>query len=133
MSHRPLDGRSLCGTARERVLHHFIRDARLAKLVAKLLIFRDRHLLKTNHHRGLGVLELFGESVEVFLFLCLCFHCVRSPPLLRVQRFVQQNSRTHRGGEVYFPNVFTLCGRRLCFHHGVEQCLCVVTQLVGVE
>src|SRR5215216_6990691 len=133
MFRRPREGCSFRGSARQSVLHHFVRDARLAKLVAKLLVFRDRHFLKTNHHRGVGVLELFGESVEIFLFLCLCFHCFSSSPLLRVHRFVQQNSRTHRGCEVYFLDVFTLCSRRFCFHHGVEQRSRVVAQLVGLE
>jgi hypothetical protein len=59
---------------------------------------------ETDHHRGLGVLELLGESVEILLFLCFDF-MFSSSPLLRVRRFVQQNARTHRRSEVHFLDV----------------------------
>src|SRR5438067_2446216 len=60
--------------ASQGVLNHFIGNASFAQLATKFLVLRDRHLLKTDQHCGVRLLELFSEGVEVFLFLCFCFH-----------------------------------------------------------
>src|SRR5687767_8786964 len=73
-----LEFRALRGDAREGVFHHFVRNTGFTQLIAELLVFRHRHLLKTDQHRGPGVLKLFDECLEVLLFLFPCLHCFSS-------------------------------------------------------
>ena len=90
-------GRTFSSLARERILHYFVRYAGLSKLIAQLLVLCDGHFSQTHQHRGLRVLKLFGESVEIFCFCALDFIALALPPFyFMVEGFVQQNSRTHR-------------------------------------
>src|SRR3954468_22068332 len=63
-----------CGLSRQSVLHHLVANTCFAQLPPQLLVLGHGHVLKTDQHRRIRLLELFREGVEVFLFLCLTFH-----------------------------------------------------------
>ena len=84
--------------------------------------------------RRLSILECFDELIEVFLFFRFTLHTFtpRSNSL-GVCRFVEQNSRTHRRGQVNFLHVLALRSRWFCFDHRIEQRFRVLAQLVAIE